>query len=90
MATPLIFDLLGSGPVIRGAEMIREDIDGDGRLEVVTDLAFGTGLLVLDPVRLGERRTCFRNGVSRCASGSSSNSTAGRRTSARPSATRCC
>ncbi|HEY8209834.1 MAG TPA: hypothetical protein VIG99_20240 [Myxococcaceae bacterium] len=62
MATPLIFDLTGSSPVIRAAEMVREDVDGDGFQEVVTDVAFGTGLLVLDPVRLGERRACVHNG----------------------------
>ncbi|HZN93515.1 MAG TPA: hypothetical protein VFB81_12460, partial [Myxococcales bacterium] len=52
MGTPLIFDLTGTGHIIREAEMIPVELDGDGRLEVVTDLAFGTGLLVFDP-RLG-------------------------------------
>jgi len=51
--TRLIFDLTGTGHVIRAAEMIPVDLDGTGRREVVTDLAFGTGLLVIDP-RLGE------------------------------------
>jgi len=62
MATPLIFDLTGSGPIIRGPEMVREDLDGDGLDEVVTDLAFGSGLLVLNPARLGPRRAGLRNG----------------------------
>lgn len=62
MATPLIFDLAGSGPLIRGSEMVREDVDGDGLDEVVTDLAFGSGLLVLDPARRGSRRSAFRHG----------------------------
>jgi hypothetical protein len=62
MATPLIFDLAGSGPVIRGHEMVREDLDGDGLDEVVTDLAFGSGLLVLDPSRLGPRRAGLHDG----------------------------
>lgn len=62
MATPLIFDLAGSGPVIRGHQMVREDLDGDGLDEVVTDLAFGSGLLVLDASRLEPRRAGLRNG----------------------------
>jgi hypothetical protein len=62
MATPLIFDLAGSGPVIRGHQMVREDLDGDGLEEVVTDLAFGSGLLVLDASRLGPRRAEIRHG----------------------------
>jgi len=62
MSTPLIFDLAGTGPVIRGHEMVREDLDGDGLDEVVTDLAFGSGLLVLDASRVGPRRAGVRHG----------------------------
>jgi hypothetical protein len=54
MGTPLIFDLTGTGTLIREGEMVPVELDGDGRLEVVTDLAFGTGLLVFDP-KLGSQ-----------------------------------
>src|SRR5262249_54165976 len=54
MGSPLIFDLTGTGHHIREAEMIPVELDGDGRIEVVTDLAFGTGVLVFEP-KLGSR-----------------------------------
>src|SRR5689334_17203216 len=62
MSTPLIFDLAGSSPIIRASDLVREDVDGDGFPEVVTDLAFGAGLLVLDPTLLGARRVRARDG----------------------------
>src|SRR5262249_8234245 len=48
MASPLIFDLAGTGLKIKEGEMMEVDIDGDGKEEVITNLDKGIGLLVFD------------------------------------------
>jgi hypothetical protein len=48
MASPLIFDLAGTGLKIKQGELLEVDIDGDGKKEVITDLDRGIGLLVFD------------------------------------------
>ncbi len=48
LASPLIFDLEGTGLEISNPSMIEADIDGDGKIEVITDLDSELGLLVFD------------------------------------------
>ncbi|MBI4816671.1 MAG: DUF1521 domain-containing protein [Deltaproteobacteria bacterium] len=46
--SPLIFDLDGTGLVMKNGGMIEVDLDGDGRREMITDLDAHLGLLVFD------------------------------------------
>ncbi len=48
LASPLIFDLEGTGLELKNPEMIEVDIDGDGKLEMITDIDAELGLLVFD------------------------------------------
>ncbi len=48
MASPLIFDLEGTGLQLKNGGMIEIDIDGDGKKELITDLDPELGLLVFD------------------------------------------
>ncbi len=48
LASPLIFDLEGTGLLVSNPDMIEIDIDGDGTLEVITDLDSEIGLLLFD------------------------------------------
>lgn len=48
MASPLIFDLAGTGLKIKQGELLQVDVDGDGKEEIITDLDKGIGLLVFD------------------------------------------
>ena len=48
LASPLIFDLEGTGLELKQPALVAVDIDGDGQEELVTDLDGETGLLVFD------------------------------------------
>lgn len=48
LASPLIFDLEGTGLQVKNGGMIEVDIDGDGKMETITDLDAELGLLVFD------------------------------------------
>ncbi|HAA58443.1 MAG TPA: hypothetical protein DCE42_27010, partial [Myxococcales bacterium] len=48
LASPLIFDLEGTGLDLRDGGMIAVDIDGDGKKEMITDLDAELGLLIFD------------------------------------------
>lgn len=48
LGSPLIFDLEGTGLQISKPSMIAVDLDGDGKLEMITDLDAELGLLVFD------------------------------------------
>ncbi|MCB9637288.1 MAG: hypothetical protein H6727_00075 [Myxococcales bacterium] len=48
LASPLIFDLEGTGLDLKGGGMIEVDIDGDGKAEMITDIDAELGLLVFD------------------------------------------
>jgi hypothetical protein len=48
LASPLIFDLENTGLQLTNPQMIQVDIDGDGTLELITDLDAELGLLVFD------------------------------------------
>lgn len=48
LGSPLIFDLEGTGLQITKPSMIAVDLDGDGKLEMITDLDAELGLLVFD------------------------------------------
>lgn len=46
--SPLIFDLEGQGLLLKNGGMIEVDLDGDGKVEMVSDLDAHLGLLVFD------------------------------------------
>lgn len=46
--SPLIFDLEGQGLKLKNSGMIEVDLDGDGKVEMVSDLNAHIGLLVFD------------------------------------------
>lgn len=48
LASPLIFDLAGTGLDLKGGGMIEVDIDGDGKMELITDIDAEHGLLIFD------------------------------------------
>jgi hypothetical protein len=48
LASPLIFDLAGTGLKLKKGERVEVDIDGDGKGEIITNLDNGIGLLVFD------------------------------------------
>jgi hypothetical protein len=48
LASPLVFDLEGTGIEIRNGGMIDIDIDGDGKIERIKDIDAEQGLLVFD------------------------------------------
>ncbi len=53
LASPLIFDLAGTGLDLKGGGMIEVDIDGDGKMELITDIDAENGLLVFDSTGAG-------------------------------------
>ncbi|MBN2361615.1 MAG: hypothetical protein JXR83_19335 [Deltaproteobacteria bacterium] len=48
LASPLIFDLEGTGLQLKHSGLIEVDLDGDGKLEQISDLSAAIGLLVFD------------------------------------------
>lgn len=66
LTSPLIFDLAGVGMKIKRGKLLHLDLDGDGRMEVFTNLDPGIGVLIFDAKQnpeTGAARHMFGNGT---------------------------